>query len=114
MNGILLEGRLVVTPEHFEAVCTVAAEVSRQSEEEPGCLKYLVGADLTTAHALVFLELYADSAAFDAHKEQPYARAFAEMLAGKLSARALEFHRIVSNAEAPTLGGSYDAALGSL
>jgi quinol monooxygenase YgiN len=54
----------------------VERTVANIRAHEPGTLVYVVGTPTHDPAARVFLEIYADEAAFDRHNAQPYVRSF--------------------------------------
>lgn len=57
------------------------ADAERSVADEPGCLQFDVFVDRDAAPARVmFYEVYADRAAFDAHLETPHLAAFRQAL----------------------------------
>jgi quinol monooxygenase YgiN len=72
-----------VAPGNLEAFLAAArADAEASFADEPGCLQFDVIVDRSTSPARVmFYEVYADRAAFDAHLETPHLAAFRVALA---------------------------------
>ena len=72
-----------VTPDRLEAFLAAArADAEASVAGEPGCLQFDVFVDrLATPVRVMFYEVYADRAAFDAHLETPHLAAFRIALA---------------------------------
>ena len=69
--------RFQVRPDRVDEFDALVAETRREiSAHEPGTLEYAVYAVDDDPDARVFVEVYADEAAFLAHEQQPHTRRF--------------------------------------
>lgn len=67
--------------QHVDALRTaILAHAKTTLEREEGCLRYDVSADPVDTSAFLLYEIYADEAAFKAHREMPHYAEFAIMV----------------------------------
>jgi len=65
---IIVVARWRMRAEEVEGVLAIAAELRRQTLEEPGCLGYDVFRSVDAPGELLLLERYRDEAAVEAHR----------------------------------------------
>lgn len=64
-----------------EFLAAARADATASLRDEPGCLQFDVSVEGDGAHRVVFYEVYASRAAFDAHLATPHVAAFRAALA---------------------------------
>jgi quinol monooxygenase YgiN len=77
MANVTVVATLRAAPGKADALAALLTEqcgVIRRTE--PGCLVYRVHRSATDADAFLFYEIYADDAAFDAHRASPHLAAY--------------------------------------
>jgi quinol monooxygenase YgiN len=79
---IIITGFIVVRPEQRAAALALGTRHSRRSRGEPGCIAHNVHVDAENDARLVFLEMWQDRSAVEAHFALPASRAFVRELAG--------------------------------
>ena len=76
---IVVLAEFVVPPKYLDTFLDVCAADSASSlRDEPGCLQFDVLTDPEEPDHVVLHEVYADQAAFDAHRTTPHYAAFTE------------------------------------
>jgi quinol monooxygenase YgiN len=81
--GIVLKVEVTGKPGRGDAIAAVFVEMARLvADHEPGCLRYDVARSRDRVDDFVIWEIYADQAAFDAHRRT---RHFAELMEGRLA-----------------------------
>ena len=83
---IVITGSVRVRSEHAGEAARLCVEHSQRSRAEPGCLHHAAHRDLEDDDRIVFVELWADRAAVDAHFAVPASAEFV----GAVSAMAAE------------------------
>jgi len=79
---IALSVSLQVVPGHLEPfVVAIRENAERSFRDEPGCLSFDVGQDLSDDHHFTLYELYADEAAAEAHRAAPHFKAWRRAVA---------------------------------
>ena len=64
---LIVAGHFVVDPADQAAFVEGRVEAMRATREEPGCLEYVMAADVVDASRVILFERWADQAAFDQH-----------------------------------------------
>lgn len=63
-----------VKEEHLEEFLKGVHKHARNSNSEPGCVRYEVLQDVVEPHVVCLYEVFEDESAFNAHREYPYYR----------------------------------------
>ncbi|MFP9114704.1 putative quinol monooxygenase [Flavobacterium sp. RHBU_3] len=71
-------------PQHNCEVQTLLQSMVRQSRAETGCLQYDLHRDKTNENTFVFYEIWENEAILVHHNEQPYIKAFVDIIPDKL------------------------------
>lgn len=83
MSEIVLKVEVTGKPGRGDAIAAVFVEMARLvADHEPGCLRYDVGRSRDRTDDFVIWEIYADQAAFDAHRITPH---FKDLMEGALA-----------------------------
>ena len=77
---IVITGSAVLHPDHREQGFALGVEHSARSRAEPGCLAHNCHADLENPDRIVFVELWQDMAAVQAHFAVPESGEFVRVL----------------------------------
>ena len=64
---IKIVSRRIIRPDCIERFQSLARELARASQKEPGCLGYTLNQSREDPRLHAFIELWADQAALDAH-----------------------------------------------
>jgi quinol monooxygenase YgiN len=81
--GIVLKVEVTGKPGRGDAIAAVFMDMARLvAAHEPGCLRYDVARSRDLADDFVVWEIYADQAAFDAHRRTPH---FQDLMEGTLA-----------------------------
>ena len=64
---IKIIARRIIRPDCIDAFEALAAELVRESRKEPGCLSYTLNRSAADPRIHLFVEVWADQAAIDAH-----------------------------------------------
>lgn len=76
------------TPGHEQTLAEVLGACVVPSRAEAGCVSYVLHRDRIDARRFVFIERWADAAAFDAHQQTAHFQALAAGVAGLLTGPA--------------------------
>ena len=87
MSVVIVTAIVQLSPDTVEETLALSLEHVRRSRTEPGCLLHTVSRDAEDHTRLIFLELWADRAALDAHFLVEEARSFARALGVKAAER---------------------------
>lgn len=71
-------------PEHTVEVLALLQNMVTQSRKETACLQYDLHRDNTDDNTFVFYEIWQSEAELAAHNEQPYIKAFGDIVTEKL------------------------------
>ena len=87
MSVVIVTAVVQLSADTVEEALALSLEHVRRSRTEPGCLLHTVSRDAEDPTRLIFLELWADRAALDAHFLVPEARRFVRALGVKAASR---------------------------
>lgn len=83
---IYLTAIIKAKAQHRDEVLAALQNMVEQTRKEEACELYSLHQDLTDPQTFVFYEIWANQAGLDAHNEQPYIKAFGNLVAEKLQA----------------------------
>ncbi|GAB3800707.1 putative quinol monooxygenase [Spirosoma humi] len=71
-------------PEHTEEIKSVLQNLVVQSRKETACLQYDLHQSTASSNIFIFHEIWEDESGLARHNEQPYLKAFGEIVDEKL------------------------------
>lgn len=89
---IYLTAIVKVKAHYREAVLAVLQDMVVQTHKEAACELYNLHQDLNDPNTFVFYEVWKSQEGLDAHNEQPYIKAFGQLIAEKLQEPPLIWH----------------------
>lgn len=91
MSQFALLVSLETQPEHQQRFLQLAEENAARSRQEPGCMQFDVLVDPQDPNQILLYEIYADSAAFEAHQQTAHFKDYLEHAVPLLAQRERRF-----------------------
>ena len=69
--------------EHREEAMAALTDLAEATRTEPGCVSFILTQNRADPNTYVFLEIWANEAAFQTHRETPHLKEFRNRIEGK-------------------------------
>jgi quinol monooxygenase YgiN len=89
---LVIAGTITIDPAQHERAVAAAVEMMRETQKEPGCVRYVFSADLAERGKFQLFEEWASPEALQAHFRAPHMATFQKAI-GQLGVRELAIER---------------------